>query len=190
MNHSAKHKQPEPHWTALSRLRSGMLPAGVAAWVRDRGSLTRAVRETCTGGFEVAVQSQGWGRPLPGEGAWLGLPPARVSLIREVKLLCAGEPWVFARTLIPVTSLRGAARRLSRLGNRPLGAVLFAGQHPRRQGVQVARITPQHALFHAACSHLDSPPAEIWGRRTLFLYAGKPLLVNEIFLPAIPARRT
>ena len=26
---------------------------------------------------------------------------------------------------------------------------------------------------------------DLWGRRTLFRYAGKPLLVNEIFLPAI-----
>lgn len=178
----------EPRWTEFDRLRSGLMPAAVSAWLRDRGSLTRAVMNACPGSFDVEVRSQGWGRALPSERALLGLSPGLRSLVREVKLRCDGLPWVFARTLIPATSLQGPARRLARLRSKPLGAVLFADPHTRRLGVQVARLTPQHALFHVACSHMPQLPEEIWGRRTLFSYAGKSLLVNEIFLPVIPAR--
>ena len=51
----------------------------------------------------------------------------------------------------------------------------------------VARLQPGHPLFELATKHLHQKPAELWGRRTLFYYAQKPLLVNEIFLPDIAA---
>ncbi len=189
MIHSRKTSLSEPRWVGLDQVRSSLLPLKVSAWLRDSGSLTRALTSACEGRFEVQVQKQGWGKSLPGERSELNMAAGVLSLVREVKLLCNDEPWVFARTLIPATSLRGAARRLAHLGNRPLGAVLFSNPHTRRLGIQVARLTAQHALFHAACSHLERPPREIWGRRTLFSYAAKPLLVNEIFLPVIPERR-
>lgn len=172
----------------MEQLRSGDLPAGVEPWLRDDGSLTRALLHACEGRFRVDVLSQGWGRGLAGERRLLGVSPGLFSMVREVKLRCEEIPWVFARTLIPATSLRGPARQLATLRSRPLGAVLFSDPRTRRLNVQVARLTPRHALFAAACSHLSSPPAEIWGRRTLFSFAAQPLLVNEIFLPVIPAR--
>ena len=108
------------------------------------------------------------------------------ALVREVELLCHDQPWVFARTVIPATSLRGPARRLGRLRERPLGQVLFADPRTRRGSTEIARLLPRHPLFNVAVGALPQIPAEIWGRRTLFYFAGHPLLVNEIFLPKIP----
>lgn len=178
----------EPNWTRLQSLRTGTLPAQVAPWVIDQGSLTRAVVQACDGRFRVQVQRQGWGGALPSERRLLQMKPGLTSLLREVKLLCDQTPWVFARTLIPATSLRGRARLLARLRDRPLGAVLFADPNTERRAIEVARLTPRHALYQSACSHLWRKPVELWGRRTLFAYAGQPLLVNEIFLPAAPPR--
>ena len=42
------------------------------------------------------------------------------------------------------------------------------------------------SLFESAVEDLPVRPRSLWGRRTLFHLAGKPLLVNEIFLPGIP----
>lgn len=179
----------EPHWIGLDELRSGLMPTQMSAWLRDAGSLTRAVTRACPGCFGLAVQSQGWGRALPSERSLLAVRAGMLSLVREVELQCDGQPWVFARTLIPAGSLRGSARRLAHLRSRPLGAVLFSDPATRRLGVQVARLNAQHRLYHVACSHLADPPGEIWGRRTLFSYGGKRLLVNEIFLPTIAAYR-
>lgn len=105
--------------------------------------------------------------------------------MREVHLLCGDTPWVYARTVMPVSALRGRQRRLSRLGNKPLGAALFADPGLQRGEVQVARIGREEALFGRA---LAAPPAEIdaiWGRRSVFRLRGSALLVSEIFLPAL-----
>ncbi len=151
-------------------------------WLLDTGSLTRRVRHACAGRFSVRVESQGWGRPRLDEYLALGLRWGRIALIREVHLLCDERPWVFARTIIPVTTLRGRQRRLAHLGDRPLGAVLFADPHMQRGPVEVACIRPDSALFAAAVQGLKRRPAEIWGRRSVFRLGGKPLLVSEIFL--------
>ena len=156
--------------------------------MKDEGSLTRAIIHACEGRFGVRVERQGWGGASPSERRILGMPRGLTALLREVELLCDERPWVFARTLIPATSLTGGARRLAHLGDKPLGAVLFADRNTRRLAVEVARIGPRHGLFHAACSHMEELPEAVWGRRTLFAFAGQRLLVNEIFLPTIPER--
>jgi chorismate--pyruvate lyase len=119
----------------------------------------------------------------------LGIRRGETAIIREVELYCEQTPWVFARTLIPASSLRGPARRLTMLGNRPLGEVLFNDPHMRSGRREVARLLPRHPLFQAAVASLEQKPEEIWGRRTLFYLGGQPLLVNEIFLPDIPISR-
>jgi chorismate--pyruvate lyase len=122
---------------------------------------------------------------LPGEAALLDAGPAQSTLVREVRLYCGQRAWVFARTLLPLQRLRGPVMALTRLGQRPLGEVLFSDPTTRRLRVEVARITPRHRLFLRATAHLRKPPPAISGRRTLFEYRGERILVNELFLPGI-----
>jgi len=173
----------EPVWRPLQDPGSRDIPPSCLDWLADPGSLTRRLVAGCQGGFRVRLLHQGWGRPQPSEARLLQSRGA--ALIREVELLCNESPQVFARTLIPAASLSGRARLLARLGSRPLGAVLFDDPSTRRVAVEVARLPARCPLFAAATAHLEQLPEFIWGRRTLFLYAGKPLLVNEIFLPGL-----
>ncbi|MET0094580.1 MAG: chorismate lyase [Sedimenticola sp.] len=175
----------EPAWADWRRLRHAQVPGSVYHWLRDTGSLTARIKGACHGRFRVRVLRQGWGKPLYSEKQLLDMRWGERAIIREVELLCDESPWVFARTLIPASSLRGSARRLTMLGDRPLGEVLFADPHMHRGVTEVARLQPRHPLFHAATGSLDMPPAEIWGRRTLFRLSDQPLLVNEIFLPGV-----
>jgi chorismate--pyruvate lyase len=108
-----------------------------------------------------------------------------IALVRDVELRCDAVPWVFARTLIPISSLKGAAQRLTQLGEKPLGAVLFSEPGVNRGATQIARLLPAQPLFEAACNHLPKKPDHLWGRRTLFYLQKKPLLVNEVFLPSL-----
>jgi chorismate--pyruvate lyase len=89
--------------------------------------------------------------------------------------------------VMPVSSLCGRLQRLAHLGTRPLGGMLFADPGMQRGGVELARLGTGQVMHAAATFHLASPPAEIWGRRTVFWMANKPLLVSEIFLPEFPA---
>ena len=175
-----------------------MLPTGrmpgadplIHDWLSDGGSLTRSVIASCCGRFAVDLVSQRRGQVFPSEARLLGAGSQRASLVREVHLRCGRDVWVFARTLIPLASLRGPAQALARLGRRPLGEVLFSDPTTRRLRVEVARITPRHRLFACAAAHLRQRPDAIWGRRTLFDYGGEQILVNELFMPGMPARKS
>lgn len=152
-------------------------------WLEDSGSLTRRLQALC-GEFNVELLCSQRGRPEHNEAKLMGLQGNHYALLRHVYLRSGDTALVFARTVIPATTLSGAERRLARLGNRPLGAVLFADPHMQRSEVEMARLTAGHRLFDIATRGLARKPKHIWGRRSLFWLSGKPLLVNEIFLPA------
>jgi chorismate--pyruvate lyase len=179
----------EAAWAPLGDRRLPGVSPSAHAWLRDPGSLTRSVMARCTGRFRVEVLAQGRAAALPSETLLLAAGPATATLVREVKLHCSGSVWVFARTLLPLPSLRGPLHALTQLGQRPLGEVLFSDPTTRRLRVEVSRITRRHRLFARASSHLAEAPAVIYGRRTLFDYRGGRILVNELFLPQIAAWR-
>ena len=182
---SACHRA-EPDWHVASRLYRRDVPESVLRWLLDPASLTRRIQSACPGCFRVEVLFQGWAQPQHNEARELGMRTGSWGFVREVHLLCDGRPWVFARTVIPRTTLTGPRRRLTRLKTRPLGAVLFADPTMQRGPVEIARLTPCDKLFPAAIQQLVQQPEMIWGRRSLFTLGGKPLLVSEIFLPDIP----
>ena len=119
------------------------------------------------------------------EAVRLGVSPDRMALVRQVYLLCDHRPLVYARTVIPLSTLSGPERHLACLGNRPLGAVLFAAPNMSRDEIEVACIRPGQRIFTRATNALAVKPEAIWGRRSVFYLSGKPLLVNEVFLPGI-----
>lgn len=150
-------------------------------WLLDPASLTQRLQAVC-GEFRVDVLRSSWCRPTLDEQRTLDLRQGQRALVREVHLLCDGRPWVFARTVIPRETLAGKYRRLTRLGSRSLGAVLFADNTMHRGPVHVARLTPAHKLYTCATSRLTSRPKHLWGRRSLFYLCERPLLLSEIFL--------
>jgi len=176
----------DSRWQQHNRFRCGAIPPDLSNWLLDPESLTLRLQQLCPGRFEVRIVSQQRGRPALNEAQALGMRRGSHALIRQVQLLCGGRPWVFARTVIPVNSLHGELKHLARLGTRPLGGVLFADPGMRRGVVELACIQPGQALYSAATAHLRKRPPAIWGRRSVFTIARKPLLVSEVFLPDFP----
>lgn len=174
----------EPVWRRREQL-LGELPP-IRDWLFDNGSLTRGLQRACeNGGFRVEVLDQRWQRPQLNERRRLAMPARQLALVRQVYLYCGDQPCVYARTIIPRETLSGAQRHLAVLGNRPLGAVLFADPCMHREPMEFARLQAGDRLFAAAVQRLPQPPGVIWGRRSVFYLAARPLLVNEIFLPPI-----
>lgn len=174
-------------WRARRLLGRDALPEAARCWLFDPDSLTRRLIGVCAGRFRVELLGQHRVRPLRHEAEALKLPRGVWALVREVYLLCDERPWVYARTVLPATTLTGVERRLAHLGTRPLGAVLFADPSMTRSEVEVARLTRRDPLFQVATARLELRPDSIYGRRSVFRLHGKPLLVSEIFLPGIPA---
>lgn len=171
----------EPAWRSAHVIRHGQVPADVADWLFDKGSLTRRLRKARGGDFRVELLGQQWARPLRCERRVLGLEDRAVALIRQVRLWYNGRAVVFARTIMPRTTLTGRLRPLGRLGGRPLGERLFRDRTMHRGVMEVTRIDPGRTIFPLTGTE------PLWGRRSLFTVSDRPLLVNEIFLPPLPA---
>ena len=177
----------EPVWQPGYRLLRHQVPDALRPWLLDDTSLTRRLQSVCQGRFRVEVLSQGWERPMLSEARALKVRNSQLAMVRQVRLYCDNEPWVFARTIIPLSTLRGRQRRLAHLGSKPLGAVLFADPRMQRSPLEIVRINPGQRLFHRALGSSSSHCDAIWGRRSIFYLEQRPLLVSEIFLPDLPA---
>lgn len=153
-------------------------------WLADQGSLTRRIVERCPA-FSVRHVRQRRGRADLDEAALCGLKSSRIATLREVYLYCHDTPLVFAHSVLPDASLRGAWAELGRLGSRPLGAALFADPRVRRTPLEFRRLTARHPLYGRACARIVQRPDHLWARRSLFTLDGRSILVTEVFLPGI-----
>ena len=178
----------EPRWRIADGLRPVDLSDEMAEWLFDSGSLTKRLRQAGGGDFRVKLLKQRFERPLLCERRALGLDDRAIALVRQVHLYCAGEVKVYARTVMPLSMLHGSSRVLSRLGGRPLGEMLFRDKSMQRSPMQIARVD-EGDLFHRwGVAGGQVVTGQIWGRRSVFRLSGRPLLVNEIFLPPLPQR--
>ncbi len=160
------------------------LPARLRPWLLDPGSLTRKLRQLSNDQLSVKILRQSWGHPRLSEARALGINNKQQCLVREVVLRGPdNEPWVYARSLFPATSLTGSLRHLRQLDNRPLGGYLFSHPHLGRSPLSVAALPPGSGVPKSL-----QGDKLLWGRRSVFSLKGKQLLVSEVFLPAFAAR--
>ena len=77
--------------------------------------------------------------------------------------------------------MQGRQSRLAGLGQRPLGALLFADPSTRREPYEIARL----GLRQAGIATPPPVSRPVWGRRAVYRLGGMPLLVCEFFLPVL-----
>ena len=184
---AASYLSPSLLWQPLQRFaRHQQPPAALQDWLSDSGSLTARLIAKSEQQFKVEVVRQIIGIPHLNERQALGMQRPTRALIREVMLCGKGAPWVFARSILPLTSLTGSLRHLRKQGNRPLGAFLFSQPELTRSAIEVARINRDHAYIPADLLKNQ----QLWGRRSVFYLQQKPLLVSEVFLPALADQLT
>jgi len=149
------------------------------SWLSDTGSLTDRLLTLSQGDLRVKIINQRLQRPRLSERQKLCLDNRALALVREVILYGLNQPWVYARSVLPLTTMTGRLRKLRQLDNRPLGALLFNDPSMTREPVQVACFKSIPLLNRA---QLDASVSPLWGRRSVFRLDKKPLLVSEIFL--------
>ena len=166
-------------WYKRRQLFAKHLPFAVRSWLFDASSLTARLIRYSSGNFHVELLSQEIRRPTWDEAKVLNIANSQFALIRQVRLCCNNKAVVYARTVIPLSTLTGAERSYANLGNRPLGAMLFADQSMRREEVMVTQLSPESLLY----KEIGTQDEVIWGRRSVFYVGDKPLLVSEYYLP-------
>ena len=157
------------------------LPEYLLSWLLDPNSLTARLKEHCQQ-FRVELLGQQV-EPCQANEAFAGITAGEKVLVREVLLYCAEKPQVFARSLLPLSSLTGAEQALANLGTQSLGQVLFNNPSLERQAIEVAEFDAKSTVAKLT-NDLQLPlEHELWGRRSIFVLENKPLMVAEVFLP-------
>ncbi len=173
-------------WSARPSLSSPLHPStSLQNWLLDEGSLTAKLVKLSHGQFRVEVLRQVYSRVSLNEALALRIDPHHLCLVREVILRGNDQPWVFARSIFPVSSLTGSLYRLRKQGSRSLGAFLFTQPHLKRSPIALSLISRHHAYVPANLLG----DAQVWGRRSIFSIDNKPLLVSEVFLPGFPGNQ-
>jgi len=176
--HSMFPVQMQANWCAEQQFD---LAENLRDWLLEPSSLTARLKEHCQS-FRVEVLGQKIEQCSQNEAT----EEVRVGqdvLIREVLLYCDDKPHVFARSLLPLSSLTGEEKQLASLGNQSLGQVLFNHPHLKRKGIEVASFDQQSSVARLS-KYLELASLEtLWGRRSVFVIDDKPLIVAEVFLP-------
>ena len=184
-------------------LKKPILSGAYRKWLIDSGSLTARLRARYKD-FAVKPVLLKNAKSFTDESALLGLKASQHALIREVLLMGNNQPVVFAHSVLPRVSLRGAWNGLGRLGNKPLGATLFANPKVKRTpleykklpkhhpiSMRVSRVNNQLQLVYstgttlAVAEHLQTSPKALWARRSVFSLNCARILVTEVFLPQL-----
>ena len=170
----------EPDWRCMQSKSDGRVPISWRDWLADAGSLTQRLLDISDGDLSVSVLKQCFEVPRFSERQLLGLVDRRRAMVREVVLYGNAKPWVFARSILPLSTLTGRLRKLRQLSDQPLGELLFKDPSMRREPVQYARFDVGNNLLPQSTVSMDQVS---WGRRSVFRLDNKPLLVAEVFLP-------
>ena len=170
-----------PHWTTHHLGTHCFLPKNVQSWVYETNSLTQRLRRFYGNGVTVEVLFQQWHKPFLTESQSLNLVTYRYCLIREVLLHIEDKPLILARTVLPQTTIVIAHRKLSNLGTRPLGEVIFSYPNLARLQTEICRTVPP--MWSSNLKQRIEIKGKIYGRRTVYAIEQQPLLVSEFFMP-------
>jgi len=173
----------------LPAVHSLHLAPGQCDWLQEPRSLTARILRAAgpRARFSLAVLYQGYARPQRDEAALIGVRPQQRVLVRDVVLKIDGVAVVYAHTVLAAGRTRHPWPWLDRIGQKPLGSILFTRPGIRPGPHHYRRLDRRHALYQAAIRHCatESLPLALPARRACFYLAGSPLLVSEVFLPAL-----
>jgi len=167
-------------WLPAERLGQLEVDAPLRPWLIGQGLLTRRLRAACGGRFALRLVEQRTGLLDRALQSSLRVGDA-AGLFREVELCCGTEPWVFAQTVVPDSTLT-LYPWLAELGEASLGETLEELTGVERSAYEYACLPASEALGGRALDGDPAEPATLWARRSKIRLRGAPLLVQEVFL--------
>ncbi|MRX28007.1 chorismate lyase [Kangiella sp. HZ709] len=161
------------------------LPYSVAEWLLEYGSLTEKLEARIGQKINIKVLQESVSEANSKEAELLSLERGNEIWTREVLLYGSENPWIYAKTIVPMNS----AFLIESLGDKPLGSILFSEKELQRQMLRVRQLDHKHHLFQCAKTNCDFEIEKLWARRSLWQnskHKELELLVSEVFLPDSP----
>ena len=160
-------------WLSARELSLRMHDAALRSWLTTPGLLTERVRAAVGPQFRLRVLEEG----LTGD-----------DFVRRIELGRAGEPWIYAETSVPATTL-AQHPWLATIGERSLGEVLAEFRGPvTRSELEFAWLDGDSPLVARAVALAAVAARPLWARRSTIRAGAHPFVVREVFLPVVAER--
>lgn len=160
-------------------------PPNTSQWLYKPFILSKAIKGLGVR-FGVNILSQEITFPEEQERVYLCLEAKQRCMIRQVFLTGNDVPLVYGRVTIPVQTLEHQFPSFEELKQQPIGeTLLFNRSDMRRSPFEYACLHRSDPLFCFEPNELVTQTEWLWGRRSQFYLANDPLMITEIFLPAI-----
>jgi chorismate--pyruvate lyase len=170
-------------WLPAERLGQLTMDAQIRSWLIGKGLITLRLKAVCGERFALRLVDQ-----------WTGLLSAahrsalrssdNAGLFRDVEMFDGDTVWVFAQTIMPDSTLC-AHPWLAELGDSALCETLSDLSGVERSSYEYAWLPVDEAVTARALRDAELKPAGLWARRSRVSLRGAPLLIQELFLPAV-----
>lgn len=170
-------------WLPAERLGQLAVEAGLRPWLIGKGLLSQRLKAACRERFALRLVDQ-WSGLLTSSQK-LGLrADDNAGLFRDVELCCGEQVWVFAQTVAPDSTLC-LHPWLAELGDTALDEILEGLSGTDRGAYEYAWLPADDPLTERALRDAEVRPAGLWARRSRVTLRAAPLLMQEVFLPAM-----
>jgi len=170
-------------WMPAERLGQLTMDAGVRSWLIGKGLLSQRLKAVCGEHFQLRLVDQWTGLLNAAHQAALRSAD-KAGLFRDVEMSRGDTVWVFAQTIVPDSTLC-AHPWLAELGDSALGETLSGMSGIERSSYEYARLPVTDPVTARALRDAEVKPTGLWARRSRLSLRGAPLLVHELFLPAV-----
>ena len=137
----------------------------ILSWLNEAGSITSRIKSFSN--FKLKLLKDGPGEVDIIEDDLI-ISNYEENNIREVILLSDEEPLIYAKSIIPLETIRLGLGILGNLKENPLGDILFSNPE----------IKKKYMLF----AEFESNKKKFYGRKGIYTVKGYPFSVCEIFL--------
>jgi len=133
-------------------------------WLYATGSLTQQLTDLAGGQFRVQPTYENFQRLSFLDAQWMGMPHQHTAWVRESYLYGSEVlPWVKAKSIFPILSLKKKARIFQHIGSKPIGHFLFQRTMP-------------------SCDRRIILLEDGWTRQSCYTWHGCKFIVQETFL--------
>ena len=137
----------------------------ILSWLNEPGSITSRIKSFSD--FKLKLLRDGPGEVDASEDDLI-ISNYRENNIREVLLYSDEEPLIYAKSIIPLETIRLGLGVLGNLKENPLGDILFSNTEIKKKYMLFAKFQSNEKIFY--------------GRKGIYIVKGYPFSVCEIFL--------
>ena len=152
-------------WNTYEAIEHELTNTEIKSWLLEQGPITKRIKSIAE--FRLELIQDELSDATDDEILFLKIDSEEIR-IREVILYGNENPMVFARTIIPNTTIEKGLKELGKIGNKPLGDILFEKDIFFKEDIVFATFKDEESLF--------------WGRKIKYTVKDQPFSVMEVFL--------